>query len=26
MPASQAPVYTGVTGRPGFGGIFIQND
>jgi len=24
--ASQTPAYTGVTGRPGFGGIFIQND
>jgi hypothetical protein len=26
MPASQAPAYTDVTGRPGFGGLFIQND
>jgi hypothetical protein len=24
--SSQAPAYTGVTGRPGFGGIFIQSD
>ncbi len=24
--ASQTPIYSGVTGRPGFGGIFIQND
>jgi len=24
--ASQTPAYTNLTGRPGFGGIFIQND
>jgi hypothetical protein len=24
--ASQTPIHAGVTGRPGFGGIFIQND
>jgi hypothetical protein len=25
-PATQAPTFTGVTGRPGFGGVYVEND
>jgi hypothetical protein len=25
-PTTQAPAFTNVTGRPGFGGIFVEND
>jgi len=25
-PATQAPVFTNITGRQGFGGVFVEND
>jgi len=25
-PATQAPTFTNVTGRPGFGGVYVEND